>query len=268
MQKISCCDNSNTVNTNLKSCSANSKTVCETNCTFDNETFSSDLINLKEEAEAEDDENSLQSTNDNTNINKSVNNFIRQNNRKNYKLSSSSSVSSSSSSSSTSISPVPFSYLNTKKQLKKYHHHFNQQNLKLNYNRCICKLDQKQFDCFQCTQNYPINVRRSKDGEEEHNYFYSKNDTTNLDQINCSNDNNKMKVLFSSMDNEAASDSSEQVVFLKPSPIPVSSSLLSLLALTKPSNTFVPPPNKCLVQSHLFGKNSSSSSSTSHSNKN
>lgn len=152
---------------------------------------------------------------------------------------------SSSSPSSSSSSQVTFTYnLNNYKLLQQ------------NYARCLCnKLNQKQFDCLHCTQNYPINVRRSKDGEEDY-INYLKNNQNSKDVkllITSFNKHQQQKQQQQHQMNEINND----IILLKPSPIPVSSSLLSLLALTKPSNTFIPPPNRSMIgQSHLIRNNS------------
>jgi hypothetical protein len=148
--------------------------------------------------------------------------------------------------------------------------------------KCKCKTNQKQFDCVVCTQFYPVNVRRSMDGEETNytHYINHKNaqntclDRTNL-ALNEHNQsishsstsaimNNKTEKAenFSHLENSsvgsAASDLSthnyEAKVILKPSPIPISSTLMSLLAMTKPNNMFIPPPNVSIsiTQSQQF----------------
>ncbi len=104
--------------------------------------------------------------------------------------------------------------------------------------KCTCKPNQKHFNCLQCTQSFPINVRRSKDGEEdEEEEEEKKQNLVNYFFLADNNSNEK-----SSLQNT--------IINLKPTPIPVSSTLMSLLALNKPGNTFIPPPNKC-ISTHL-----------------
>lgn len=91
-------------------------------------------------------------------------------------------------------------------------------------NRCICT-SERFYNCNYCTSNYPISVRRSKDGEETD--YSSKLKQTFENRIESSNDLAKIN--------------------LKPSPLPVSSHLIALLSLTAPSNKFIPPPNKNLA---------------------
>ena len=125
-----------------------------------------------------------------------------------------------------------------------YHHKNHNKLLKHNNNnnlkriKCTCKPNQKHFNCLQCTQSFPINVRRSKDGEEdEEEEEEKKQNLVNYFFLADNNSNEK-----SSLQNT--------IINLKPTPIPVSSTLMSLLALNKPGNTFIPPPNKC-ISTHL-----------------
>ncbi|CAF0888319.1 unnamed protein product [Brachionus calyciflorus] len=96
-------------------------------------------------------------------------------------------------------------------------------------NKCICGND-KLYNCTYCTSNYPISVRRSKDGEED-----------NCVLCNCGKNNNDQK-----NDVNASFSRKHQNFVLKPSPFPVSSHLLELMTLTNPSCKFTPPPNKSL----------------------
>lgn len=90
----------------------------------------------------------------------------------------------------------------------------NQQDKLIN-RKCICKNEnEKLFNCLECTRNYPVSVRRSRDDEDTKNYLI-----------------------------KDVSMSASIKLSLKPSPIPTSSTLIDLLALTKPSNTFITPPN-------------------------
>ena len=142
-------------------------------------------------------------------------------------------------------------------------------------NKCICRnKEEHHFKCLACTRDYPISVRRSKDGEEaqakrrnDRKEFEKKIriDNKNENYENRSlipntttSDRNASPLSESSTSAESSSSSSynsnsssstshvnyeSKILNLKPSPIPISSALIALLALTKPTNKFRPPPN-------------------------
>lgn len=145
------------------------------------------------------------------------------------------------------------------------------------YKRCTCKKNQKQFDCHECTQPFPIQVRRSRDGESgilynlEHN-FYMQSQAIEA-QSATSKTSNKSRIdpnLISSVEEESdegsgSSNSSssncslttqnhQPAIILKPTPFKtVSPTLLSLLAMSNPNSRFVPPPN---ISLSTYSKNS------------
>ncbi len=205
---------------------------------------SSDLLTVKEEEQAHDNQEQNHEKEHRDNL-IDLNSENCNSDGKNFYLSSSS----VSSSSSSSLSPVPFLYLNNNQNNSEQ---IRNRNITKKILKCICHPNQKRFDCYECTQNYPVNVRRSKDGEEEKKQQEVFNKSDQILSI-------KTKTKKTDPDEQKPTS-----ITLKPSPIPVSSSLLSLLALTKPSNTFIPPPNKCISsQSHSStSKTSASSSST------
>ena len=115
--------------------------------------------------------------------------------------------------------------------------------------KCQCNANQKQFDCAECTQYYPVNVRRSKDGEEavQPRHINCLDNRTNLNKCEAARSPQR-PVSLATSDNTSnmtsfSGNSNSNSPRLKPSPSPISSTLLSLLALNKPSNTFIPPPN-------------------------
>ena len=93
-------------------------------------------------------------------------------------------------------------------------------------NRCICTTE-RYYNCNYCTSNYPISVRRSKDGEETDQHL------------------NRLRPVYGKDETNAGLQSPK--IHLRPSPLPVSSHLIALLTLTSPSNKFIPPPNKNLA---------------------
>lgn len=139
--------------------------------------------------------------------------------------------------------------------------------------KCKCKRKNSGniFNCIECTRNYPINVRRSKDGEETNSFYLDKQNLLakskiserlfkektkkreNLKQVGEEyeeDDENDDDNLDSYDENEShvvnELQANELKIQLKPSPVPISSRLISLLALNKQissSTSFVPPPN-------------------------
>lgn len=114
-------------------------------------------------------------------------------------------------------------------------------------NKCIClNENERLYNCLHCTSNYPICVRRSKDGEETNykselvianNSLNSNSRTNHFNQYNHNNSNFESS---STMASSSSISSSTGKMNLKQSPIPLSSS--TLIALLT-SNTFIPPPN-------------------------
>ena len=62
--------------------------------------------------------------------------------------------------------------LKRKQDLLKFQQTFKEsrQHGRLQQQWCTCKKNQKQFDCFECTQFFPVQVRRSRDGESGNLY--------------------------------------------------------------------------------------------------
>jgi hypothetical protein len=158
--------------------------------------------------------------------------------------------------------------------------------------KCICRNNEKHFGCVECTRHYPVSVRRSKDDEETRVMTTEKleNDrrqfeiklkmssttktTTTLSEAQQQKQQMQMAPLIdelvessssdatistsesSSSCSTSASENYESIILnLKPSPIPASSSLIALLALTRPTNKFRAPPNVSLAhmnQQELF----------------
>lgn len=134
------------------------------------------------------------------------------------------------------------------------------------YKRCTCKKNQKQFDCHECTQPFPIQVRRSRDGESgilynlQHNCYTQSQADAQSAANKTSNKSRMDPNLISSVEEESdegsgSSNSSssncslttqnhQPAITLKPTPFKtVSPTLLSLLAMSNPNSRFVPPPN-------------------------
>jgi hypothetical protein len=181
----------------------------------------------------------------------------------------------------------------------------NQNNVK---NKCNCKLNSNIFNCLICTKNYPINVRRSRDGEsnnfnqqkKQQQQMLSKHQQAYLSDLQQFNNNNNMTKYqmanninsmitsvhsdtSSTADESSSSSSSSSIsnnnnnnnitssyhdyhhirLNLKPSPIPVSSTLISLLSLNSPNNKFIAPPNKSIA---IFSNSNTKNSSNNISN--
>jgi hypothetical protein len=132
--------------------------------------------------------------------------------------------------------------------------------------KCICKNNEKHFRCVECTRHYPIRVHRSANDDEsgrlamlsklEHDrrQFEMKLSQAAapkaavVDELTSSGEQSiSESSSYSSCSANASSTESECydsiILNLKPSPIPVSPGLIALLALTKSSSTFRPPPN-------------------------
>lgn len=132
---------------------------------------------------------------------------------------------------------------------------------------CKCRKKCKIFNCAKCTIDYPILVRRSVDELESHGHILSIDHDDDDDQTikklkTPKNLTNRISPLAQtdsscsvSLSSSSSSISSANVLLnsavpmsinslvLKPSPIPVSSTLISLLNLNRPNNSFIPPPN-------------------------
>ena len=126
--------------------------------------------------------------------------------------------------------------------------------------KCICKnITEKKFNCNVCTQNYPVNVRRSKDGEEETNVYINNrnmiNSSCNFDKNITYNQTNRMTQNKATYEKNNITNKTNANLYTKP---PISSNLLSILALNKPGNVFIPPPNVSLQSQ----SNSSSTNTT------
>ncbi len=141
--------------------------------------------------------------------------------------------------------------------------------------KCKCKRKNSGniFNCIECTRNYPINVRRSKDGEETNSFYMDKHNILVKSKINerlfkeKTKKTEHLKKVGEEYDEDDENDNdddnsdgyhenesnlvnelqaNELRIKLKPSPVPISSRLISLLALNKQvssSTSFVPPPN-------------------------
>jgi len=108
------------------------------------------------------------------------------------------------------------------------------------HDRCTCLPNQKQFNCIVCTQNYPILVRRSANGESGHIDWSDVRIFHNLvrsDDVDEEDSSNSPLSTFNSIDKK------QREIRTNSSKHTVSPTVLSILALSKPSNTFMPPPN-------------------------
>src|SRR5690606_36079460 len=126
--------------------------------------------------------------------------------------------------------------------------------------KCICRNKEKHFLCTACTRGYPISVRRSRDGEESGDVKMRKDrlEFENKFRLNNNHNNNTNGISPASVESSSNAESTSSscssastsyanyestLLNLKPSPIPISSALIALLTLTKPTNKFRPPPN-------------------------
>ncbi len=155
---------------------------------------------------------------------------------------------------------------------------------------CSCKRKGRSHNCAMCTMYYPVSVMRSRDGEYDAlNYLIKyKNIQKSLVATNThapvtrsvveenddatQNASNVHRKTVPSSDSSSSSsaDSSDVgyydqmppvTIQLKPSPIPISANLVSLLVLSSQQHTttFVPPPNKSLA---IFRNQTPNSSNT------
>ena len=118
---------------------------------------------------------------------------------------------------------------------------------KSNKKKCICYLD-RQYDCYKCTRYYPIQVRRSLDGESGRIYAKYSNNHKNLNVDVSSKKIEELNELppiidTESLDNSFNSQRKPNSFIIKPIRQPISSTILSLIKINDPNNAFIPPPN-------------------------
>lgn len=126
--------------------------------------------------------------------------------------------------------------------------------------RCTCSHTHKQFNCIECTQLFPIQVRRSGDGESGIVYSNLQTILSNNNETNNPN-NHQPKTSdqfhleeYSTTSSTFSKNNERGVIHHKPSSFKtLSPTLVSILALSKPNNTFIPPPN---ISLSMYSKNS------------
>ncbi len=124
---------------------------------------------------------------------------------------------------------------------KKNQQPFNKNTTSKSEIRCICKPNQKHFNCKMCTQNYPILVRRSANGESGTIEWSDVVNFVGSEDVNGEDSSNSSQSSTNTLDIKKKGN--PEIRFNNNSNHLISPSVLSILALSKPSNTFIAPPN-------------------------
>lgn len=117
-------------------------------------------------------------------------------------------------------------------------------------NKCTCDID-RQYDCFKCTRYYPIQVRRSLDGESGRIYgnCSRKNANSNSNTFNQNIEKvNELPVIIDPESLENPLICHDKLNNIKPSRQPSSSTIDSLIKINNSNNSFIPPPNINLTE--------------------